>query len=349
MVDPFLIIKILGFSAAAFVLAIAWTPLLTHFLYKYRLGKQIRSAEHAPVFAKMHAGKAGTPTMGGILIWVTVLVITLFFAAAGSLAPDSIFSELNFLSREQTYLPLGVFILAAVIGLADDIFGVFKIGGNGGGLNMKHRLLLYLAVALIGAYWFYFKLDWSVIHIPFFGNFEIGFWYVPIFAFIIVATSFSVNETDGLDGLAGGVLMVAFSAYIFVAVSQGKPELAVFCSVIVGALLAFLWFNIHPARFFMGDTGSMALGVTLGVIAMLTNTMFLLPLFGFILVAESLSVIVQTASKKLRGKKIFISTPIHHHFEAIGWPEPKITMRFWIISGVFALIGIALFVLERNL
>ena len=349
MIDPFLIIKILGFSAIAFVLAIAWTPLLTHFLYKYRLGKQIRSAEHAPIFAKMHAGKVGTPTMGGILIWVTVLVITLFFAAAGSLAPDSIFSELNFLSREQTYLPLGVFILAAVIGLADDIFGVFKIGGNGGGLNMKHRLLLYLAVALIGAYWFYFKLDWSVIHIPFFGNFEIGFWYVPIFAFIIVATSFSVNETDGLDGLAGGVLMVAFSAYIFVAVSQGKPELAVFCSVIVGALLAFLWFNIHPARFFMGDTGSMALGVTFGVIAMLTNTMFLLPLFGFILVAESLSVIVQTASKKLRGKKIFISTPIHHHFEAIGWPETKITMRFWIISGVFALIGIALFVLERNL
>ena len=349
MIDPFLIIKILGFSAIAFVLAIAWTPLLTHFLYKYRLGKQIRSAEQAPVFAKMHASKAGTPTMGGILIWVTVLAVALFFAIAGSLAPDSIFSEFNFLSREQTYLPLGVFILAAIIGLADDILGVFKIGGNGGGLNMKHRLLLYLAVALIGAYWFYFKLDWSVIHIPFFGNFEIGFWYIPIFAFIIVATSFSVNETDGLDGLAGGVLMVAFSAYIFVAVSQGKPELAVFCSVIVGALLAFLWFNIHPARFFMGDTGSMALGVTLGVIAMLTNTMFLLPFFGFILVAESLSVIVQTASKKLRGKKIFISTPIHHHFEAIGWPEPKITMRFWIISGVFALIGIALFVLERNL
>jgi len=349
MIDPFLIIKILGFSAIAFVLAIAWTPLLTHFLYKYRLGKQIRSAEHAPIFAKMHAGKAGTPTMGGILIWVTVLAIALFFAIAGSLVPDSIFSELNFLSREQTYLPLGVLALSAIIGLVDDILGVFKIGKNGGGLNMRHRLLLYLSVALIGAYWFYFKLDWSVIHIPFFGNFEIGFWYVPIFSFIIVATSFSVNETDGLDGLVGGVLAIAFSAYIFVAVSQGKPELAVFCSVIVGALLAFLWFNIHPARFFMGDTGSMALGVTLGVIAMLTNTMFLLPFFGFILVAESLSVIVQTASKKLRGKKIFISTPIHHHFEAIGWPEPKITMRFWIISGVFALIGISLFVLERNL
>src|SRR3972149_710670 len=204
MVDPFLIIKILGFSAIAFVLAIAWTPLLTHFLYKYRLGKQIRSAEHAPIFAKMHAGKVGTPTMGGILIWVTVLVITLFFAAAGSLAPDSIFSELNFLSREQTYLPLGVFILAAVIGLADDIFGGFKIGGEGGGgANKETPRLLYLGVALVGSYWFYFKLDWSVFHIPFFGNFEIGFWYVPIFAFIIVATSFSVNETDGLDGLAG--------------------------------------------------------------------------------------------------------------------------------------------------
>src|SRR3990170_5198125 len=348
MIDPFLIIKILGFSAIAFVLAIAWTPLLTHFLYKYRLGKQIRSAEHAPVFAKMHAGKAGTPTMGGILIWVTVLVITLFFAAAGSLAPDSIFSELNFLSREQTYLPLGVFILAAVIGLADDIFGVFKIGGNGGGLNMKHRLLLYLAVALIGAYWFYFKLDWSVIHIPFFGNFEIGFWYIPIFAFIIVATSFSVNETDGLDGLAGGVLMVAFSAYIFVAVSQGKPELAVFCSVIVGALLAFLWFNIHPARFFMGDTGSMALGTTLGVIAFLTNSVAVLPIIGFVFVLETGSVILQLFWKKIFKKKLFLSAPIHHHFEALGWPESKVTMRFWVIGAVAAVIGLAIALICRG-
>lgn len=349
MVDSFLVIKIIGFSALAFIVAIAWTPLLAHFLYKYRLGKQIRSADNAPVFARLHAGKAGTPTMGGILIWVTVLAVALFFFALARVAPGGLFSKLNFLTREQTYLPLGMLVFAAIVGFFDDLMGVLKRGKNGGGFGMTHRIVLYALIASVGAYWFYYKLGWSVFSVPFLGNFEIGFWYVPIFIFIIIATAFSVNETDGLDGLAGGTLAIAFAAFIFVAVLKGKAELAVFCSVIVGALLAFLWFNIHPARFFMGDTGAMALGVTLGVIAMLTNTVLFLPLFGFILIIESLSVIVQTASKKLRGKKIFISTPIHHHFEAIGWPETKVTMRFWIISGVFALIGIALFVLEKNI
>ncbi|MEK7520107.1 MAG: phospho-N-acetylmuramoyl-pentapeptide-transferase [Patescibacteria group bacterium] len=349
MIDPFLLTKILGFSALAFAVAVVWTPLLTHILFKYKLGKQIRAAESAPIFSKLHAGKAGTPTMGGILVWATVLFISLVFLALAKLAPDSVFAQLNFVTREQTYLPLGILALAALIGLVDDLLGIFKIGKNGGGLNMKHRLLLYTAVAAVGAYWFYYKLGWSAIHVPFYGDYEIGWWYIPIFLFVIVATSFSVNETDGLDGLAGGVLAIAFAAYIFVAVVENKPELAIFCSVIVGALLAFLWFNIHPARFFMGDTGAMSLGVSLGVMAMLTNTMFFLPLFGFILVLESLSVIVQVTSKKLRGKKIFLSTPIHHHFEAIGWPETKITMRFWIISAVFAFVGIALFVLERNI
>lgn len=349
MIDPFLVIKIISFSSLSFIAAIGLTPILTHFLYKYRLGKQIRSSVSAPIFAKLHAGKAGTPTMGGILIWATVLLIALFFLIMTHLFPDGIFSKLNFLTREQTYLPLGILILAALIGLADDLLGIFKIGKNGGGLNMKHRLLLYTVVAGIGAYWFYYKLGWSSMSIPFLGNFEVGIWYVPIFIFIIVATAFSVNETDGLDGLAGGVLAIAFAAYIFISVIKGRAELAEFCSVITGALLAFLWFNIHPARFFMGDTGAMSLGVTLGVMAMLTDTVFFLPFFGFILMVESLSVIVQTASKKIRGKKIFQSTPIHHHFEAIGWPEAKITMRFWIISGVFALIGIAFFMLENNL
>lgn len=349
MIDSFLIVKVLGFSALAFIVTILWTPLLTHFLYKYKIGKQIRIAESAPVFNKLHAGKVGTPTMGGILIWGTTFVVTVVFFILYSLFPETIFGKLNFLSRVQTYLPLGALLFAAIVGFADDLLGIRGIGKHGGGLNMKHKIVIYTTLATIGAYWFYAKLGWDSIHVPFIGNFEIGFWYIPLFIFIVFATAFSVNETDGLDGLAGGVLAIAFSSYIFIAIVQGKADLAVFCSVIVGSLLAFLWFNIYPARFFMGDTGSMALGITLGVIAMLTNTMFLLPFFGLILVLESASVIVQLTSKKFRGKKIFHSTPIHHHFEALGWPETKVTMRFWIISAISAFIGIALFVLERNL
>lgn len=349
MVDPFLIIKILGFSALSFAAAILFTPILTHFLYTYRLGKQIRTADSAPIYNSLHAKKTGTPTMGGIMIWFVVVLTALLFSVLAATFPESLFEKLNFLTREQTYLPIGILVLAAIVGLIDDLMGIWKIGPNGGGLRTRHRWILYLLVAGIGAYWFYFKLGWDFIYVPFFGSFEIGWWYIPIFMFIITATAHSANITDGLDGLAGGVLAIAFSAYIFIAAALNKPELAVFCSVIVGALLAFLWFNINPARFFMGDTGSMALGVTLGVMAMLTNTLLFLPFFGFILVAESLSVILQIASKKIRKKKIFLSSPIHHHFEAIGWPETKITMRFWIISAVFAFIGIALFVMERNL
>lgn len=348
MFDSFLVVKILGFSALAFIAAVAWTPLLTHFLYKYRAGKQIRLAESAPIFAKLHAGKAGTPTMGGVLIWGTTLFIAVCFWALAAAAPETVFARLNFLTREQTYLPLGMLIFSALVGLCDDVLGIMKRGKNGGGLGMGHKIFLYAGIAAVGAWWFFYKLGWDVIHIPFLGNFQIGWWYMPLFIFVIVAAAFSVNETDGLDGLAGGVCAIAFAAYIFVAAANGKAELAVLCSVIVGALLAFLWFNIHPARFFMGDTGAMSLGVTLGVIAMLTNTMFLLPLFGFILVVESASVLAQVASKKIRGKKIFLSTPIHHHFEAIGWPETKVTMRFWIISAIAAFIGIILFILERS-
>ncbi|MBI3671259.1 phospho-N-acetylmuramoyl-pentapeptide-transferase [Candidatus Azambacteria bacterium] len=345
MIESFLLVKILGFSAAAFIFAILATPSLTHFLYKYKLGKQIRAAESAPVFAKMHIKKAGTPTMGGVLIWGTVLILSLVFLILSQIFPDTIFGKLNFLTRGQTYLTLGVLVLAAIVGLVDDIFGILKIGPKGGGLNMS----LYAIVASIGAWWFYFKLGWDVFHVPFLGDFSIGLWYFPIFIFIIVATSFSVNETDGLDGLAGGVLAFAFASYVVIATLQGKADLAVFCAVIVGALVAFLWFNVHPARFFMGDTGSMSLGVTLGVIAMLTNTALLLPFFGFILMIESLSVIIQLTSKKLRGKKIWQSTPIHHHFEAIGWPETKVTMRFWMISSIMSAIGLVLFILDRVL
>lgn len=337
--------RLLILTSISFLVAFLATPFLTHFLFKYKLGKQIRT-EGAPVFAKIHESKEGTPTMGGILIWSTVLILALGFWFL-SLFFDGIFGDLNFLSRSQTFLPLGALIFAAILGFIDDLLGVFRIGPKGGGLSMRHKIFLYTFIAAVCAYWFYFKLGFDTINIPFIGDFGVGLWYLPIFIFIIVATAFSTNETDGLDGLAGGVLLFAFAALGALAFSQGRYDLAAFTGVIVGALLAFLWFNIYPARFFMGDTGAMSLGITLGIIAMLTNAALLLPLIASILVLESSSVIVQVISKRFRRKKIFLSTPIHHHFEAVGWPETKVTMRFWIISAVTATIGLIIGLLGK--
>lgn len=343
------IIKILFFSTLAFIFAILVTPLLTHYLYKYKLGKKIRNNGLTPVFSELHAHKEGTPTMGGVMIWGTLLIFILFFYFLPQVLPFEILKHFNFLSRSETLLPLGALVVTGLIGLFDDWLDVRNKGVlGGGGLKLRHRLLIYTLIAVVGALWFYFKLDWTVFHVPFFGNFEIGAWYIPIFIFIIVATSFSVNETDGLDGLAAGTLLTAFAAYGIIAYSLGRYELATFCGVIMGALSAFLWFNIPPARFYMGDTGSMSLGVTLGIIAMLTNNALLLVFIGFIFLAESLSVIIQTISKRWRGKKVFRSSPIHHHFQAVGWPEAKVVMRFWVIAGIGTAIGMIIFLLDRK-
>lgn len=340
------ITRILILATAAFAVTLMLTPVLTHFLYKYKLGKQIRDDGTTPIFSSLHGKKKGTPTMGGILIWATLILLTIFFALVDAIFDSELF---DFLSRSETLLPLGAVVVSAFVGLADDLLGIFGRGRWKGGLRVRHRLLLYTAIAAIGAWWFFYKLDWTTLHVPFFGNYDIGIWYIPIFLFIIIATSFSVNETDGLDGLAGGVLLVAFASYAGISFFLGRYDLAAFCSIIIGSLVAFLWFNVYPARFFMGDTGSMPLGVTLGTIAMLTNYALLLPLIGFILVLESSTVLLQIISKKLLNKKLFLSSPIHHHFEALGWPETKVTMRFWIISAVMASVGLIIFLLDRQL
>ncbi|MFH0906885.1 MAG: phospho-N-acetylmuramoyl-pentapeptide-transferase [bacterium] len=347
MLDIFYISRILGLAAISFIVALIWTPALIRFLKNYKLGKQIRSSENTPIFTKYHQGKKGTLTCGGILIWGTVLILTLVFWILGQILPETIFKELDFLTRKETLLPLGALVASALVGFGDDLMGVFKIGTNGGGLKMRHRIFVYTIIAVFGAWWFFYKLEWDLVHIPFVGDFNIGLWYIPLFVFILVATAFSVNETDGLDGLVGGILLVSFACYGVIAFSQGRMDLAAFCGVIIGALVAFLWFNIYPARFFMGDTGAMSLGITLGIIAMLTNFFLLLPLIGFILVVESGSVIIQTISKKIFNKKVFLSTPIHHHFEAKGWHETRITMRFWIINGVIAVIALILVFIEQ--
>lgn len=347
MLPSFVLIKILILTTFAFVVSIAWTPLLTHFLYKYKLGKQIRSSGDAPVFYAHHAQKSGTPTMGGIIMWGTTIVTAILFYHLAIWFPSSLFSDLNFLTRSQTLLPLGALFVSALVGLFDDFLNVKRIGPKGGGMGMKFQLLLFAIIALVGAWWFYYKLEWDLLHIPFVGDLSIGWWYIPIFILIIVSAAFSVNEIDGLDGLAGGVLLTCFTAYAGIALVQGKNDLAAFCAVIVGTVLAFLWFNIPPARFFMGDTGAMSLGVTLGIVAMLTNTALFLPVIGFPLVIVTLSVLLQVASKKIRGKKIFRSAPLHHHLEALGWPESKIVMRFWVLSAMSAVAGVILVLLDR--
>lgn len=340
------VIKIFAIFTATFVIAMAIAPVFIHFLYKYKVGKNIRDGSDTPIFSALHAKKAGTPTMGGLLIWVTVVTIAFLISFLSSVFPQSIFKELNFLSRGQTWLPVGVLAVSGIIGAIDDFMNVKKIGAVGGGMKMRHRLIVYTLVALLAVWWFYTKLDWNQVRVPFLGDFALGFWYIPFFTFLIVATSFSVNETDGLDGLAGGVMLFTFLAYGVLAYAEGKQDLAVFCAAIAGGLVAFLWFNIYPARFIMGDTGAMGLGTTLGVVAMLTNSVFVLPIIGFIFVIESLSVIIQLLSKKIRGKKVFISSPIHHHFEAKGWPETKITMRFWLISAITAAMGLIIALID---
>lgn len=324
-------------TSLSFVVAMLCTPLLTDFLFKNRLGKRIRQTAYdskaAPIFYNLHKGKENTPTMGGLLIWITAAVITLV---------------LN-LERAGTWLPLFVLVATGIIGAVDDLLNIYGIGPHNGGLQFRIRLLLFTGVAVAGAWWFYSKLGFSIFHVPGIGNLDLGVWYIPFFIITLVWTAFSTNQTDGLDGLASGVMAIAFGAFGFIALFQGKVALAAFCGTMVGSTLAFLWFNIYPARFFMGDTGSMPLGMTLGVIAFLTNSVFVLPIIAIIPMIEGISTIIQIASKKLRGgKKVFLSAPIHHHFEALGWPETKVTQRFWVISGVCSVIGLIIALIGRG-
>ena len=342
------VIRIFAVATTAFFVALLFTPLWTKFLYRYRLGKQIVRADTAPIFSEMHKKKVGTPTMGGVIVWFTVLILALGLFWISKMWPDSYIANFNFLSRGQTWVPLAALVVAAIFGFIDDLFGIMRIGPGGGGLTMRDRIIMYTLVGAGGAWWFYYKLGFDFINIPFLGDWVIGWWYVPFFVFMIVASAFSANETDGLDGLVAGIFMTMFGAYAAIAFDQGKMELAILLAATMGALVAFLWFNIYPAKFFMGDTGSMALGITLGVIAFMTNSVVLLPIITLVFLIEGLSFVVQYLSKKIRGKKIFISSPLHHHLEAIGWPEYKITMRFWIIGMVAAAAGIVIGIIGRG-
>ena len=349
----FLIVKIISFLILSFTAAIILSPILIRFLYRYQCWKKkpredTFGGEKTPIFTKLHGHKeVSTPRMGGILIWGTVLIVTIGTYLVSQFLPPDLAAKINFLSRSQTWLPLFTLVSASILGLVDDILVIKNKGGYiAGGMRFKVRLILILVIAIIGAWWFYYKLDWSSLYIPFYGNLEINGLYLFLFIVVVLAT-FSGGVVDGLDGLSAGVLMPIFASFGVIAYTKGLYDLTVLIAIIIGALITYLWFNIHPAKFYMGETGIMGLTVTLAVIAFLTNSVLFLPIIAFVLVMESGSVILQLLSKKLRGKKIFLSAPIHHHLEALGWPETQVTMRFWIISAVASGFGLILFFLSK--
>lgn len=319
-------------SGAAFLLAMLLTPVYTYFAYRYKFWKRQRDAsttgEKLEVFTKLHAHKfkRNIPTMAGIITVLAVTAITLAFN----------------LDRAQTWLPLAALVGGGAVGLLDDIINIRGNGGGSAGLRAGVKFLMIALLGLALGWFFTVKLGFDVIHVPFLGAIALGWFMIPLFAFAVVATGNAVNISDGLDGLAGGLLSAAYGAFGVIAILQGHFLLAGFCFTVLGALLSYLWFNIYPARFFMGDVGSFALGTSLGVVAMLTNSFFLLPVIGIVFVVEAGSSLVQIFSKKVFHRKLFKSAPLHHHLEASGWPETKVTMRFWVIAAVAAFSGVLL-------
>lgn len=331
------LLRILLLGTISFLLSMLLTPLYTTFAYRGQWWKKPRTAASgggsAAVYSKLHAEKhkRHIPTMAGIIFVVAIVLVTVLFN----------------LKRSETWLPLAAMLCSGAIGLLDDVINIRSTGGIAG-MRAKIKFLLHSLVAVAGGWWLFAKLGVDSINLGF-TTLYVGVFIIAIFWFVVIATANAVNITDGLDGLAGGLLASSFGVYTIIAGIEGQYALAGFCLAVVGALLSYTWFNIYPARFFMGDVGSFALGTALGIIAIQTNTVYVLPVIGIIYVAETGSVIINRASKKLRhGKKVFLSSPIHHHFEAIGWPETKVTMRFWIMGQVASVIGLIIFLLGRK-
>lgn len=331
------LIRILALGFLGFAVSTLLTPLYTTVAYKLEWWKKQRSEAWnggtATVYSKLHAEKHKRliPTMAGLIFVVSVALITL---------------PLN-LSRSQTWLPLVGMVASGMVGLLDDYMNI-RGSTSIAGMRAKTKFVLHSIIALAGGWWFYAKLGVTHIYIPGFHEVYIGIFVILLFWIVVIATANSVNITDGLDGLAGGLLTTSFIVYAIICAVEGRYGLAGFCMTIVGALISYTWFNIFPARFFMGDVGAFALGTALGFVAMQTDTVFILPIIGAVYVVETGSVIINRLSRKLRhGKKVFLSSPIHHHFEAIGWPETKVTMRFWIIGQIAGIVGLIVFLVGQ--
>lgn len=348
------IIRLLAFSAITAWISFLMAPRLIAFLNKIKFWKKNArhktiTGEDASVFYSLHKERETTvPRAGGLLIWVSVLLVMIFCWLLSNIQYPWWLKLMDFLSRKETWLPLFALVAGSIAGLLDDVLTVYG-GGKyiGGGLSFWRRMAIVAAIGLVGGLWFYFKLGYSTIHIPLFFNFPagidiyIGFFYIPLFVIVMLA-AWAGGVVDGIDGLAGGTFVSIFAAFSIIALAQGKADLATFCAAICGALFAFLWFNIPPARFYMSETGVLGLTSAMAVVAFLTDSLFVLPVIAGILVMEAGSVILQLLSKKFLKKKIWKSTPIHHHFEAIGWPACSVTMRFWILGVILAALGTAI-------
>lgn len=348
------IVKVVLPAITAFIIGVIITPPISSYLYRHEMwkkkaGKIDSQGNATPIFNSLHKDKeVNTPRMGGSIIWLSA-----FFTIAGiwvisQFLPSELSMKLDFLSRSQTWIPLATLLLGACVGLLDDYLEIRGGGGHfAGGLSLKKRLLFVGSVGLLCGFWFYSKLDIAGIGLPHGGELFLGWLFIPLFAAVMVAV-YSGGVIDGIDGLSGGIFATMFAAYAGIAFYQQQIDLSAFCLTIVGAILAFLWFNIPPARFYMTETGSMALTMVLAVVAFMTDKLgggyglLVLPIVALPLVITTLSNIIQVTSKRFRGKKVFLVAPLHHHFEALGWPSYKVTMRYWIIGVVFALLGVVL-------
>ncbi len=337
-------------AVMAFVIGIAITPIITHFLYKHKVwkkegGKLALNGKVAEVFNSLKGTEeTKTPRMGGIVIWGSIVLTLILCFVLSELFPKSVFSNLNFFSRSQTLIPAVALIIGAIIGFLNDFYDT-EHGGKG--LSLRIRLVLITALSAVIGWWFYAKIGVTSVNIPFDGVLTVGIFIIPFFI-LLTWMLYASGVIDGIDGLSGGVFASVFSAYTGIALVQDQLHLAAFCATVVGAILAFLWFNIPPARFWMTETGSMALTLCLAAVVFMTDSLVdghgisLLLIAGLPLVATVTSNVLQISYRKFTGKKLFKIAPLHHHFEAIGWPSAKVTMRYWIISIVCALLSVAL-------
>ena len=349
------VVRVLIPAGTAFAIGVVLTPILSHYLYTYKAwkktgGKTAYDGTAAAEFNRLHVRhEVRAPRMGGIIVWASTLITILGFAALAKIFPGITPDQLDFLSREQTWVPLGALLVGAFAGLIDDLL-IIRPGGNG--LQLRYRLVIVVALALLIGLWFYDKLGVHAVSIPFDGVLEIGVLIIPLFVLISLAL-FASGVIDGIDGLSGGVFASIFASYAIIAFAQNQIDLSAFCAAITGGLLAFLWFNIPPARFYMSDTGTMALTLTIPVIAFMTDDLgegigvAVLPIIGALLVATVASDILQMIWKRYFGRKLFRIAPLHHHFEAIGWPGEKVTMRYWVLSIVFAFLGVIVALVAR--
>lgn len=343
---PSTLLKVFLPSVLSFVIGLAITPVFTRFFYKYRMWKRVSRLDNpdemSPEFKKLwQESETGTPRVGGTIIWCSVLVVIVGMFVLSKFVSDPVLRRLDFLSRGQTLLPLAALFFGGLFGLFEDFLEIFidRFHFFRQGLSKKYLISSVSAIGLLAASWFYFKLGMDYVHVPFAGDVHLGWAFIPFFVLVVLGT-FSSRVIDGIDGLAGGVMGIAFASFGVIAYLKDFVDIAALCFVIAGGIMAFLWFNIPPARFYMGETGMLGLTLSLAVVAFMTNSVFILPIVGILLVATSLSSFVQILSKKYFGRKVFRIAPLHHHFQSIGWSREKITMRYWVISLMAAVVGV---------